>query len=436
MSYPLVAVVGRPNVGKSTLVNRMVATQQAIVHETAGVTRDRNYVDTEWNGKTFTIIDTGGIDFGVDKSMGKQITDQALLAIEEADVIVFVVDGMVGQMAEDDLVVKQLRGSEKPVILAVNKIDDIVHEGAIYQFYNLGLGEPYPVSGMHGLGVGDLLDAITDLLPTVERIENADEVKIALVGKPNVGKSSILNRLLGEERVIVSEVPGTTRDAVDTVFEKDGVTYRFIDTAGLRRQPRVKEDIEYYSFLRSLRALDKADIAVIVIDAEQGPTTQDQKIANLVEERGCASIIVLNKWDLIESREKADKVDAVLENKMRFLGYSPRLKISAKTGSGVIKLFTLFDEVMAEYNKRVSTASINGLILKIKAEGLQPAKGGRTLKMSYAAQTGTRPPTFVFFVNHTQLVTPSYERYIENQIRKAYGFIGCPVNIHFRSKYR
>jgi len=436
MSYPLVAVVGRPNVGKSMLVNRMVATQQAIVHETAGVTRDRNYVDTEWNGKTFTIIDTGGIDFGVDKSMGKQITEQALLAIEEADVILFVVDGMVGQMPEDDLVVKHLRGSTKPVILAVNKIDDIVHEAAIYQFYNLGLGEPYPVSGMHGLGVGDLLDAITALLPSVERIENADEVKVALVGKPNVGKSSILNRLLGEERVIVSEVPGTTRDAIDTVFEKDGVTYRFIDTAGLRRAPRVKEDIEYYSFLRSLRALDRADIAVIVMDSEEGPTTQDQKIASLVEERGCASILVLNKWDLVETREKADKVEDVLETKLRFLDYSPRLKVSAKTGSGVVKLFTLFDQVMAEYDKRVSTASINGLIMKIKAEGLQPAKGGRTLKMSYASQTGTRPPTFVFFVNHPQLVTPSYKRYIGNQIRKTYGFIGCPINIHFRSKYR
>jgi len=436
MTYPLVAVVGRPNVGKSTLVNRIVVSQQAIVHEAPGVTRDRNYVDAEWAGKTFTIIDTGGIDFGADVTMGKQITEQALLAIEEADVIVFVVDGMVGEMAEDAMVAKILRTSNKPVILAVNKIDDIMHEAAIYPFYKLGLGEPYPVSGIHGLGVGDLLDAITVLLPTVERVEDADEIKVAVVGRPNVGKSSIINRLLGEERVIVSDVPGTTRDAIDTVLEKDGITYRFIDTAGLRRQPRVKEDIEYYSFIRSLKALDRADIAVIVLDAETGPATQDQKIANLTEDRGCASVIILNKWDLVESREKADRVEASLETKMRFLDYSPRLKVSAKTGLGTMKLFAILQEVMAEYDKRVSTSAINGMVTKIKAEGFQPAKGGRTLKISYAAQTGTRPPTFVFFVNHPQLVTQSYERYIENQIRKTFGFIGCPIKIHFRSKYR
>lgn len=436
MAYPLVAVVGRPNVGKSTLVNRMIAAQQAIVHEAPGVTRDRNYVDTEWGGKTFTIIDTGGIDFGTDVSMGKQITKQAVLAVEEADVIVFVVDGAVGEVTEDDMVAKLLRSSKKPVILAVNKIDDIIHEAAIYPFYKLGLGEPYAVSGIHGLGVGDLLDAITALLPMVERIEDADEVKVAVVGRPNVGKSSILNRLLGEERVIVSDIPGTTRDTIDTVLEKDGVTYRFIDTAGLRKQPRLKEDVEYYSFIRSLRALDRADIAIIVIDAETGPATQDQKIANLAEDRGCASIIVLNKWDLVESREKADRVEVSLEKKMRFLDYSPRLKVSAKTGLGTAKMFALLREVMAEYDKRVSTSSINGMVAKIKAEGFQPAKGGRTLKISYAAQIGSRPPTFVFFVNHPQLVTQSYERYIENQIRKTYGFTGCPINIHFRSKYR
>jgi len=436
MTYPLVAVVGRPNVGKSTLTNRIVASQQAIVHATAGVTRDRNYVDTEWNGKTFTIIDTGGIDFGTDVTMGRQITKQAMLAIEEADVIVFVVDGMVGPMPEDEMVAKTLRTSEKPVILAVNKIDDITHESAIYPFYKLGLGEPYPVSGIHGLGVGDLLDAVTILLPSVERIEDADEIKIAVVGRPNVGKSSLINRLLGEERVIVSDIPGTTRDSIDTVLEKDGVVYRFIDTAGLRRQPKVKEDVEYYSFLRALRALDRADVAVLVISAEEGPSTQDQKIASLMEERGCASILVLNKWDLIESREKADKVEYALEAKLRFLDYSPRLKISARTGRSVAKLFTLFNEVMEEYDKRVSTSSINGMVTRIKAEGFQPSKGGRTLKISFASQVGTRPPSFVFFVNHPQLVTPSYERYIENQIRKTYGFIGCPINIRFKSKYK
>lgn len=436
MSYPLVAVVGRPNVGKSTLVNRIVISQQAIVHEEPGITRDRNYVDAEWNGKTFTIIDTGGLDFGTDVTMGRQITKQAMLAIDEADVVVFVVDGKVGEMEEDAMVAKILRSSKKPIILAVNKIDDITHEAAIYPFYGLGLGEPFPVSGIHGLGVGDLLDAITALLPRVERIEDADEVKVALVGRPNVGKSSILNRLVGEERVIVSEAPGTTRDTIDTVLEKDGVTYRFIDTAGLRKQPRVKEDVEYYSFIRSLRALDRADIAIIIIDAEIGPTTQDQKIANLAEERGCASIIVLNKWDVVSSREKANRVEEILESKMRFLDYSPRLKVSAKTGFNVIKLFGLLRDVMSEYDKRVPTSSINGMVMKIKAEGFQPAKGGRTLKISYASQVGTRPPAFVFFVNHPQLVTQSYERYIENQIRKIYGFTGCPINIQFRSKYR
>jgi GTP-binding protein len=384
----------------------------------------------------FTIIDTGGLDFGADLTMGRQITQQAMLGIEEADVIVFVVDGVVGEMHEDQMVAKILRSSDKPVILAVNKIDDIIHEAAIYPFYNLGLGEPFPVSGVHGLGVGDLLDAITALLPEVERVEEPDEIKIAVVGKPNVGKSSIVNRLLGEERVIVSEVAGTTRDAIDTVFEKDGITYRFIDTAGLRRQPHLKEDLEYYSFIRALKALDRADIAVIVVSAEEGPTTQDQKIASLAEERGCASIIVLNKWDVVEDKEKSDKLEAGIENKLRFLDYSPRLKVSATTGRGIGKLYATFNEVMAEYNKRVSTSSINGMVGMIKEEGFQPAKGGRTLKISYAAQVGTRPPSFVFFVNHTQLVTPSYERYIENQIRKLYGFTGCPISVRFRSKYK
>ncbi|MCL6472097.1 MAG: ribosome biogenesis GTPase Der [Firmicutes bacterium] len=436
MTYPLVAVVGRPNVGKSTLVNRIVASQEAIVHEVAGVTRDRNYVDTEWNGKKFTIIDTGGIDFGTDVSMGRQITKQAMLGIEEADMTILVVDGMVGIMPEDEMVARILKTSNKPVLVAVNKIDDIVHENLIYQFYKLGLGEPYAVSGIHGLGVGDLLDAVVSLLPAVDIIEAADEVKIAIVGRPNAGKSSILNSLLGEERVIVSDVPGTTRDAIDTVLEKDGVTYRFIDTAGMRRQPRVKEDIEYYSYIRALRALDRADIALLIIDSEIGPSGQDQKIANLAEERGCASIIALNKWDLVASQEKASKIEESLEKKLRFLDYAPRLKVSAKTGKGISRLYAAFKEVMSEYDKRVPTSSINSLIAKIKAEGFQPSKGGRTLKLSYAAQVGIRPPAFVFFVNHPQLVTPSYERYIENQIRSTYGFIGCPISIRFKSKYK
>jgi GTP-binding protein len=436
MSYPLIAVVGRPNVGKSTLVNRIVATKEAIVHESSGVTRDRNYVDTEWNGKTFTIIDTGGLDFGADITIGAQITSQAMLAIEEADVILFVADGTVGVMAEDEMVAKILRTSNKPVMLAVNKIDDLTHENAIYQFYKLGLGEPYAVSGIHGLGTGDLLDALAALIPLVEREEEPDEIKIAVVGKPNAGKSSIVNRLLGEERVIVSDVPGTTRDAIDTVFEKDGVKYRFIDTAGLRKQPKLKEDVEYYSFVRAMRALDRADIAIIVIDAEQHTSSQDQKIANYVEDRGCASILVLNKWDKIESKEKADKVDTALETRMRFLDYSPRIKTSAATGRGISKLYDLFRQVMSEYDKRVSTSSINGLVVRIKEEGFQPAKGGKTLKISYASQIGTRPPQFIFFVNHTQLVTESYRRYIENQIRKEYGFTGTPVKVYFKSKYK
>jgi GTP-binding protein len=436
MTYPLIAVVGRPNVGKSTLVNRIVAQKQAIVHESAGVTRDRNYVDTEWNGKTFTIVDTGGMDFGADASMGSQITSQAMLAIEEADVILFVVDGTVGVMREDEMVAKVLRSSDKPVMLAVNKIDDFSHENVIYQFYKLGLGEPYAVSGIHGLGTGDLLDALVDLIPFVEREEEPDEIKIAVVGKPNAGKSSIVNKLLGAERVIVSDVPGTTRDAIDTVFEKDGVTYRFIDTAGLRKQPKLKEDVEYYSFIRAMRALDRADIALIVIDADEQTTSQDQKIASYVDDRGCASILVLNKWDKIETKEKADKTEGALETRMRFLDYSPRMKTSALTGRGISKLYDIFQQVMAEYDKRVSTSSINGMVVRIKEEGFQPAKGGKTLKISYAAQVGTRPPQFVFFVNHTQLVTDSYRRYIENQIRKEYGFTGTPVKVYFKSKYK
>ncbi|MDP2211438.1 MAG: ribosome biogenesis GTPase Der [Candidatus Aquicultor sp.] len=435
MTYPLVAVVGRPNVGKSTLVNRIVSQQLAIVHESAGVTRDRNYVEAEWNGKTFTIIDTGGIDFGEDIAMGRLITDQAMLAIEEADVIVLVVDGIVGQTHEDEMVAKVLRASKKPIVLAVNKIDDMAHEAAIYDFYNLGLGDPHPVSSNHGRGVGDLLDVIAALIPSVARIEDINEVKVAIVGRPNVGKSSIINKILGEERAIVSDIPGTTRDTIDTVLEKDGIIYRFIDTAGLRRQSSAKEDVEYYSFVRSLRALDRADIAVIVIDAVEGPSTQDQKIANLAEDRGCASILILNKWDLMDDPEWATKVQDVLENKMRFLDYAPRLKVSAETGMGIHKIFEQLNIVMGEYVKRVSTSALNGLVMKIKSEGFQPSKGGKTLKIAYAAQIRIKPPVFVFFVNHPDLVSDSYKRYIENQIRDVFVFIGTPLNIQFRSKY-
>lgn len=433
MSLPLVAIVGRPNVGKSTLVNRLAATREAIVHPIAGVTRDRNYIETDWGGRAFTIIDTGGISFEAEALLEREVARQATLAMEEADVIVFVVDGDSGITAEDEEIAKVLRGSDKPVILAVNKIDSKREEMDIYQFYKLGLGDPYPVSAIHGLGTGDLLDAVTALIPEVKEPAAPEEIKVAIVGRPNAGKSSILNRLTGEERAIVSDVPGTTRDAIDTVFEMDGVKYRFIDTAGLRRPPKVKEDLEYYSFVRSLRALDRADIALIVIDAALGATQQDQRIAGYAESRGCATVILANKWDAVEA-DKAAEVESEIKEKLKFIGYSPLLRISALTGKGVARVMKSLQKAYGEYEKRIPTAKVNAFVERLRAVGYFPSKRGKALRIGYAAQVGTKPPAFAFFVNDPSLVTDAYRRYLENRLREAFGFEASPISMRFKRK--
>ncbi|MCL4499676.1 MAG: ribosome biogenesis GTPase Der [Actinobacteria bacterium] len=433
MSLPLVAVVGRPNVGKSTLVNRLAVTKEAIVHPEAGVTRDRNYLETDWNGRAFTIVDTGGISFEAEALLEREVSRQATLAIEEADVVVFVVDGDVGVMPEDEEIAKILRGADKPVLLVVNKIDSQREEMDVYQFYGLGLGDPYALSAVHGLGTGELLDAVASLIPEVEVLAEPGEIKVAIVGRPNVGKSSILNRLIGMERAIVSDVPGTTRDAIDTVYELAGKRYRFIDTAGLRRAPRVTEDVEYYGLVRSLRALDRADIAIIIIDATRGAAEQDQKIAGYAESRGCATIILVNKWDAIAGEVGDSVVDGV-RDKLKFIGYSPVIRVSAVSGRGISKVMPALDDAYGEYEKRIRTAKLNGFVGQLKASGYAPSKGGKVLRIGYAAQVGTKPPSFAFFVNNPTLVTENYRRYLENRMREAFGFMACPISLRFKRK--
>ncbi len=429
---PLVAIVGRANVGKSMLVNRIAASSEAIVDKVPGVTRDRNYIQADWRGRSFTLIDTGGLDFTKSLPMSEAVVKQALLAVEEADAIIFVVDGLSGLLPDDNEIANILRTSNKPVLLAVNKVDDLTRDEAKYQFYELGLGEPLAISAMHGLGIGDLLDELVQFLPKAIE-ERREELSVAIVGRPNVGKSSILNRLLGQERAIVSEIPGTTRDAIDTLLVRDGQRYRFIDTAGLRRKGRIKEDIEYYGFVRALRTLDVADVALIILDALEGATEQDQKVGELAESRGCASIILLNKWDLVKKKSTEDLILNV-KYRFRFLYYAPLLCVSALTGEGIGNIFPNLDIIANEYKKRISTPKLNDFIQRLLAEGYILTKRGRKLKISYVTQVGTKPPVFVFFMNHPEIVDPSYQRYLGNKIRETFGFKGCPLRLKFRKK--
>lgn len=445
MKPPLVAVVGRPNVGKSTLVNRIAASREAIVHAQPGVTRDRNYVGTDWRGKSFLLIDTGGLDFVTSEPIERQVTRQAMLAVEEAALIIFVVDGTTGPAGEDQEIAKVLRATKKPVLLVVNKVDDPTREMLVHDFYGLGVGEPRVVSAMHGLGIGDLLDEVAALLPalpaflTATEEETREEVVepetgVAIVGRPNAGKSSILNRLIGEQRAIVSEMPGTTRDAVDTLIQLDGRSYRFVDTAGLKRPPKISEDVEYYGFVRALRALDRADIALLIVDAGEGVTNQDQRVASLALARNCAAIVLLNKWDLVRDAERQREIDKQLFDKLRFIEYAPVLKVSALTGEGIDALDAALEFIAGEYRKRVATPRLNAFISHVRGEETLPSKRGKALKITYVTQVGTAPPTFVFFVNDPVLVTASFRRHMENRMRKAFGFEGTPLALHFKRK--
>ncbi|MCL1995240.1 MAG: ribosome biogenesis GTPase Der [Defluviitaleaceae bacterium] len=433
----LVAVVGRPNVGKSTLFNKIVGQRLSIEDDTPGVTRDRIYAETWWRNYEFTLVDTGGLDRGDDIIL-KHIYNQAQLAIDLASVIVFVVDGKAGVVEGDEDVAKLLRKSQKPIVLVANKIDNqqMGMPPELYDFYSLGLGDPVPVSASQSLGMGDMLDAIVEHLPPkIEGEQEEEYIKVAIVGKPNVGKSSIINKILGEERLIVSEIPGTTRDAIDTYYQKGEQKYIFIDTAGIRRKSKVKENIERYSVIRSIAAVERCDVCILVISAEDGITDQDTKIIGLAHERGKASIIVVNKWDAIEKDNSTmGKFLKDIEHELAYMPYAPKVFISALTGQ---RLNTIFDHINVTYqnaNHRVATGILNDVLIEALAASPPHIDKGRVLKIYYTTQVKVKPPTFVLFVNDINLLHFSYKRYIENQFRQAFGFKGTPIHFLVRAK--
>lgn len=435
MSLPIVAIVGRPNVGKSTMVNRLAENNEAIVHEMRGVTRDRSYHEADWNGRSFTLIDTGGIEMGSDDAFQSSITSQALAATEEADVIVFLVDGKTGINADDEEVARILRRSKKPVLLAVNKLDSVKQEGELWEFYQLGLGDPRPVSALHGTGTGDLLDEIVSLFPEDKTEEDVlDSINVAIIGRPNAGKSSLTNKLTNNERSIVSDVAGTTRDAIDTVVEHEGTYYTIVDTAGLRKKSVVHEDVEYYGFVRAMRAIDRAQVVLLVIDATLGLTDQDQRVAGMAAERGCAMVVLLNKWDLVEGPEAKAEIRERIEDRLTFVGYAPVIAISALSGKNVHRIWNAIDTAYQNYSSVISTSRLNVWLQDIREFGHTISKGKRILKLKYVTQTGTEPPFFTFFCNHPDLVEPSFERYLENRLRLAFGFEGTPIRMKFKKK--
>ena len=437
MPKPLVAIVGRPNVGKSMLFNKLAGRRLSIVEDTPGVTRDRLYAPCEWNGREFTLIDTGGIEANPDDEILKFMREQAQIAIDNADVIIFLTDIKTGPTASDHEVANLLMRSRKPVVLAVNKADSTgAAAGEIYEFYNLGLGEPFAVSAVHGHGTGDLLDACVKRFPPESEDEvEEDVIKVAVVGKPNVGKSSLVNLILGEKRVIVSDVPGTTRDAVDSYFENEYGKFLIIDTAGMRKKTKVGDSIERYSALRATMAIDRADVCLIMLDANEGVTEQDTKIAGIVHDSGKASIIVVNKWDLVEKNDKTmDVMREHVKNGLSYMQYAPVIFISALTGQRVGKLFELINHVNAQSGMRITTGALNDILADATARMQPPTDKGKRLKVYYITQTGVKPPNFVFFVNDAKLFHFSYQRYLENRIRSVFGLEGTPVRIVVRQK--
>lgn len=437
MSKPVVAIVGRPNVGKSTLFNVIAGDAISIVKDTPGVTRDRIYADCTWLNMNFTLIDTGGIEPDSNDIILSQMREQAEIAIATADVIVFIVDVRQGLVDADSKVADMLRKSHKPVILAVNKVDSLAKFGNdVYEFYNLGIGDPIPVSGASRLGIGDLLDAVVAHFDASQMEEEEDDrPRIAVVGKPNVGKSSLINKLLGENRVIVSNIAGTTRDAVDTEIVHNGVPYVFIDTAGLRRKNKIKEDLERYSIIRTVTAVERADIVIIVIDAKEGITEQDAKIAGIAHERGKGIIVAVNKWDAIEKNDKTIyQYTNKLKETLSFMPYAEYIFISAETGQRLPKLFELVDAVRQNQNMRVATGVLNEIVSEAVAMQQPPSDKGKRLKIYYVTQVAVKPPTFVVFVNDKELMHFSYTRYLENQIRNAFGFRGTSLKFLIRER--
>ena len=437
MSKPVVAIVGRPNVGKSTLFNVIAGDTISIVKDTPGVTRDRIYADCTWLNMNFTLIDTGGIEPDSSDIILSQMREQAEIAIATADVIVFIVDVRQGLVDADSKVADMLRKSHKPVILAVNKVDSLAKFGNdVYEFYNLGIGDPIPVSGASRLGIGDLLDEVVKHFDASQMEEEEDDrPRIAVVGKPNVGKSSLINKLLGENRVIVSNIAGTTRDAVDTEIIHNGVPYVFIDTAGLRRKNKIKEDLERYSIIRTVTAVDRADVVIIVIDAKEGITEQDAKIAGIAHERGKGIIVAVNKWDAIEKNDKTIyQYTNKLKETLSFMPYAEYIFISAETGQRLPKLFELIDAVRQNQNMRVATGVLNEIVSEAVAMQQPPSDKGKRLKIYYVTQVAVKPPTFVVFVNDKELMHFSYTRYIENQIRNSFGFRGTSLKFIIRER--
>jgi len=434
MALPIIAVVGRPNVGKSTFVNRLVQNQDAIVHSVSGVTRDRSYHKCDWNGIDFMLIDTGGIQLGDEDVFAGSIRDQAQVAARQADVIIVLVDGSAGVTTGDEDVAALLKRSKKPIFLVVNKLDDPGNDAAIHDFWSLGLGEPWAVSALHGHGTGDLLDALVAALPEVEPESDINEIGVAIIGRPNAGKSSLFNRLLGQDRSIVSDIAGTTRDALDTVLEVDGTRYRLVDTAGLRRKSQIDESVEYFGFVRAMRAIDRADVALLVIDSLLGVTDQDQRVARFAADRGCAMVILMNKWDRVEGPEAKELMAELVGEKLAFVHYAPVLRVSALTGSGVHRVMEAIDRVYESYSTKVSTSALNRMLVDIRASGHTISKQGKQLRLQYGTQTSIQPPEFTFFANHPVLVDDNYRRYLENRMREAIELVGTPIVLKFRKK--
>ena len=434
MTKPLVAIVGKPNVGKSTFFNRISGQRISIVKDTPGVTRDRLYADAEWCGKKFTLVDTGGLELKSTDEMWRHIKKQAEIAIDTADVIIFFTDVKSGIGSDDEEVALKLKKSGKPVVLAVNKLDTYKPE-LLYEYYNLALGEPFGISAEHGTGIGDLLDEVVSHFPENEAADEEAGLKIAVVGKPNAGKSSLCNKLLGIERTIVSDIAGTTRDAIDTPFTYNGKKYTLIDTAGIRKKKAVDEDIEYYSVLRALASIRRADVCVMMIDATDGLTEQDTKILGYIHEQGKPSVVCMNKWDLIEKDTyTVNKFEDSLKEGLKFMDYFKSVYISAKTGLRTEKILSLCETVYENAHKRVSTGRLNDMIIDAVRMNEPPSYKGKRLKIFYASQVDVAPPVFVFFVNDVTLLHFSYKRYLENEVRRAFGFEGTPIRIVVREQ--
>lgn len=439
MSKPVIAIIGRPNVGKSTLFNRIVGRPIAIVEDIPGVTRDRNYANASWLDKEFVLIDTGGFEPAAADNIFQLVKRQAEIAISEADVIIFLMDGREGLSPIDEEITVYLRKIEKPVIYAVNKIDSLKREALLPEFYSLGVEKIVPVSAEHGLGIGDLLDEACGYIPKTEKeVEEEAAIaipKVAIVGRPNVGKSTLVNTLFGKERMITSETPGTTRDSIDALVRYNKKDYLLIDTAGIRKKAKIAEDLEWYSTLRSFRSIDRCDIAILIIDGFEGITDQDLKIAGYIRDAGKGCIVAVNKWDKVEKDTKtADLYTKAINKKLHFMNYAPIIYISAQTKQRVAKIYPLIDEVLSEYSKRITTGDLNRAFESIKASHTHPMYRGREVKFFYITQVSIRPPAFVIFCNYPEAVSEDYLRYIENRLREAFVFKGTTIKIFLRKK--